>query len=91
MLYVQKKKKQSHYPRTFTYDFEPQTSAENIFLRKGLLTRSSDIRNKMFEISSRLTWLNLPWKKQFPTIYLYGLFDIKGIKIVLEYCHLKWL
>ena len=27
-----KKKKQSHYPRTFTYDFEPQTSAENLFL-----------------------------------------------------------
>ena len=61
------------------------------FLRKSLLTRSSDIRDKIFEISLRLTWLNLPWKKQFPTIYLYGLFDIKGIKIVLEYCHLKWL
>ena len=27
-----KKRKQSHYPRTFTNDFEPQTSAENLFL-----------------------------------------------------------
>ena len=39
----------SHKPRQKTY-----------FQRKGLLTRSSDIRDKIFEISLRLTWLNLP-------------------------------
>ena len=27
----EKKRKQSHYPRTFTNDFEPQTLAENLF------------------------------------------------------------
>ena len=42
-------------------------------------------------LKERISYNLLLYSNLLDPVSIYGLFDIKDIKIVLEYCHLKWL